>query len=67
LSLKVDNEISNLTLLRLPASERAEEEKDVIDFFAMAMGALAGLVLFIYGVTRLSEGLEEMGTERIVT
>jgi len=61
---KVDNEISNLTLLRLP-SERAEEEKDVIDFFAMAMGALAGLVLFIYGVTRLSEGLEEMGTERM--
>jgi len=31
----------------------------------MAMGALAGLVLFIYGVTRLSEGLEEMGTERM--
>lgn len=31
----------------------------------MAMGALAGLVLFIYGVTRLSEGLEDMGTERM--
>ncbi|WP_445214783.1 Na/Pi cotransporter family protein [Brasilonema sp. UFV-L1] len=36
-----------------------------INFFAMAMGALAGLVLFIYGVTRLSEGLEEIGTERM--
>ncbi|KYC43736.1 Na/Pi-cotransporter [Scytonema hofmannii PCC 7110] len=37
----------------------------VINFFAMAMGALAGLVLFIYGVTRLSEGLEEIGTDRM--
>ncbi|NJR74054.1 MAG: Na/Pi cotransporter family protein [Scytonema sp. CRU_2_7] len=36
-----------------------------INFFSMAMGALAGLVLFIYGVTRLSEGLEEIGTERM--
>jgi len=63
LSLKVDNEISNCS--GSPASERAEEEKDVIDFFAMAMGALAGLVLFIYGVTRHLKGLEEMGTERM--
>lgn len=45
--------------------EEAEEQEEVINFFAMAMGALAGLVLFIYGVTRLSEGLEEMGTERM--
>lgn len=42
-----------------------EEQQELIDFFAMAMGALAGLVLFIFGVTRLSEGLEEMGTERM--
>lgn len=48
-------------------AEAAEEEQELIDFFAMAMGALAGLVLFIYGVTRLSEGLEEMGTERMKT
>ena len=51
-----------------PASERTqarEEEQEAINFFAMAMGALAGLVLFIYGVTRLSEGLEEVGTERM--
>jgi phosphate:Na+ symporter len=52
-----------------PSAEKAasaeEEQEEVIDFFAMAMGALAGLVLFIYGVTRLSEGLEEMGTERM--
>jgi len=27
----------------------------------MAMGALAGLVLFIYGVTRLSEGTRRNG------
>jgi len=43
----------------------AEEKEELIDFFKMGMGALAGLVLFIYGVTRLSEGLEDMGTERM--
>ncbi len=51
------------------ASSGASKEKGgkstVINFFAMAMGALAGLVLFIYGVTRLSEGLEEIGTDRM--
>jgi len=29
------------------------------------MGAIAGLVLFIYGVTRLAEGLEDIGEERM--
>lgn len=52
-----------------PSAPEAEsppaEQEEIIDFFAMAMGALAGLVLFIYGVTRLSEGLEDMGTERM--
>lgn len=47
------------------AEAGAEEQEEIINFFAMAMGALAGLVLFIYGVTRLSEGLEETGTERM--
>ena len=47
-----------------PVSEEADEE-EIIDFFAMTMGALAGLVLFIYGVTRLSEGLEDMGSDRM--
>jgi phosphate:Na+ symporter len=47
------------------SAQAAEEQEEIIDFFAMAMGALAGLVLFIYGVTRLSEGLEEMGTDRM--
>ncbi len=46
-------------------AEAAEEEEEIINFFAMAMGALAGLVLFIFGVTRLSEGLEEIGTDRM--
>lgn len=31
----------------------------------MGMGAIAGLVLFIYGVTRLAEGLEDVGEERM--
>ena len=47
------------------APKKSESKEDVIDFFAMAMGALAGLVLFIYGVTRLSEGLEEISTDRM--
>ncbi|MBW4572932.1 MAG: Na/Pi symporter [Tolypothrix carrinoi HA7290-LM1] len=47
------------------SEKKAGEKEGVIDFFKMAMGALAGLVLFIYGVTRLSEGLEDLGTERM--
>lgn len=31
-----------------------------MNYFEMAMSALAGLVLFIYGVTRLATGLEEI-------
>jgi phosphate:Na+ symporter len=46
-------------------TKRFNSKEEVIDFFKMTMGALAGLVLFIYGVTRLSEGLEDMGTERM--
>ena len=56
-------------IAQAPATSKGEEaeqkEKEVINFFSMAMGALAGLVLFIYGVTRLAEGLEQMGTERM--
>ncbi|BAZ44248.1 putative transporter [Chondrocystis sp. NIES-4102] len=47
------------------SSQSTQQEEKVIDFFQMAMGALAGLVLFIFGVTRLSEGLEDLGTERM--
>jgi phosphate:Na+ symporter len=49
---------------KLPLNQ-AEKKADVIDFFKMGMGALAGLVLFIYGVTRLAEGLEDVGEERV--
>jgi len=48
-----------------PEGSEAKASEEVIDFFRMAMGALAGLVLFIFGVTRLSEGLEDLGTERM--
>lgn len=47
------------------APQKSEGQKEVIDFFGMAMGAVAGLVLFIYGVTRLAEGLEEISTDRM--
>lgn len=50
-----------------PSEEESSpaEQEEIIDFFAMAMGALAGLELFIYGVTRPSEGLEDMGIEQM--
>jgi phosphate:Na+ symporter len=47
------------------ASTGAKERRQVIDFLKMAMGGVAGLVLFIYGVTRLAESLEELSTERM--
>jgi phosphate:Na+ symporter len=40
-------------------------EEVEIDAFNMTMGALAGLVLFIYGVTRLAEGLENVAGDRM--
>lgn len=67
-SAAVVRQQSELYLAQAPVAseaEAAEAQAELIDFFAMAMGALAGLVLFIYGVTRLSEGLEDMGTERM--
>ncbi|MBE9179096.1 Na/Pi cotransporter family protein [Oculatella sp. LEGE 06141] len=42
-----------------------EEEEKTVDFFRIAMGAIAGLVLFIYGVTRLAQGLEDVGEARM--
>src|SRR5262245_66248420 len=36
-----------------------------LDAFGMAMSALAGLVLFIYGVTRLAQGLGDLNSERM--
>jgi len=36
-----------------------------IDYFRITMSALAGLVLFIYGVTRLAQGLEFVAGERM--
>lgn len=49
---------------KLPLSQD-EKEEEKIDFFKMGMGAVAGLVLFIYGVTRLAEGLEDVGEARM--
>lgn len=48
---------------QVPVPEVSSEVK--IDAFKMTMGALAGLVLFIYGVTRLAEGLEHLAGDRM--
>jgi phosphate:Na+ symporter len=45
--------------------EEKKEEKKPISAWGMALSALAGLVLFIYGVSRLAEGLGELNTERM--
>jgi phosphate:Na+ symporter len=36
-----------------------------LDWFAMSMSALAGLVLFIFGVTQLAQGLGDLNSERM--
>jgi len=48
---------------QVPVPEVSKEVK--IDAFRMTMGALAGLVLFIYGVTRLAEGLEHLAGDHM--
>ncbi len=42
--------------------EQKQEEK--IDPIKMTMESLAGLVLFLYGVTRLADGLRSIGSDR---
>ncbi|MBA3441779.1 MAG: Na/Pi cotransporter family protein [Pyrinomonadaceae bacterium] len=44
-------------------AEAAQEGR--LDGFRMVMGALAGLVLFLYGVIRMSEGLKAIAGERM--
>jgi phosphate:Na+ symporter len=36
-----------------------------LDWFSMSMSALAGLVLFIFGVTQLAQGLGDLNSERM--
>ena len=59
---KNNNEVENP-----PSSQRDEgkngdenksKEEGKLDIFKIVTGALAGLVLFLYGVTRMAEGLE---------
>jgi phosphate:Na+ symporter len=45
--------------------EGADEKEKSLSWFSMVMSAVAGLVLFIYGVTRLAQGMAELNTERI--
>jgi phosphate:Na+ symporter len=50
-------------LVAPPGVELAAESN--LDYFKIIMGALGGLVLFIYGVTRLAQGLEFVAGERM--
>lgn len=51
-------------------SDRAQnsvksKEPESMDITKMVMGVLAGLVLFLYGVTRLAQGLEAIAGDRV--
>jgi phosphate:Na+ symporter len=45
-------------------STESKEEGQGLDIFKIITGALAGLVLFLYGVTRMAEGLEAIAGDR---
>jgi phosphate:Na+ symporter len=42
-----------------------DHHTSTLDWFAMGMSALAGLVLFIFGVTQLAQGLGDLNSERM--
>ena len=46
------------------SAESEESEEGNTDITKMLMGALAGLVLFLYGVTRMADGLGEIAGDR---
>ncbi|MDZ8235801.1 MAG: Na/Pi symporter [Nostoc sp. ChiQUE01a] len=46
------------------SSESKPEEQGKLDIFTIITRALAGLVLFLYGVTRMAEGLEAIAGDR---
>jgi phosphate:Na+ symporter len=52
-------------LLAAPGDVQAPVIDGGLSWFAMAMSALAGLVLFIYGVTQLANGLGDLNSERM--
>ncbi|HTU57065.1 MAG TPA: Na/Pi symporter [Polyangiales bacterium] len=48
-----------------PRAQTATDKDQSLSYKDMGLAALAGLVLFIFGVTQLSKGLEELNTERM--
>lgn len=59
---KNSNQAQNSPKEKSSDSEVKKEGK--LNIFKMIMGALAGLVLFLYGVTRMAEGLEALAGDR---
>ncbi|BAZ16971.1 putative transporter [Calothrix sp. NIES-4071] len=45
-------------------SDTKKDSEGKLNVFKMTMGAIAGLVLFLYGVTRMAEGLEAIAGNR---
>ena len=48
-----------------PSNPTSSKESESMDVTKMLMGVLAGLVLFLYGVTRLAQGLESIAGDRV--
>ncbi|MFB2836458.1 Na/Pi cotransporter family protein [Floridanema evergladense] len=64
---KPDNEAQPAPQTESKQAENGEsqgKEEEKIDITKMVMGALAGLVLFLYGVTRMADGLKEVTGDR---
>lgn len=57
--------IDSSLMVVVDAAQAEAAQGGRLDGFRMVMGALAGLVLFLYGVTRMSEGLKAIAGERM--
>lgn len=60
-------EQGNIDVVQNPQkeAESSGKEEGKLDVFKIVMGALAGLVLFLYGVTRMAEGMEALAGDRV--
>ena len=57
--------IDSPLIVVVDAAQAEPAHEGRLDGFRMVMGALAGLVLFLYGVSRMSEGLKAIAGERM--
>ncbi|MBW4683539.1 MAG: Na/Pi symporter [Komarekiella atlantica HA4396-MV6] len=59
-----NNQAQNSEKENSQQNNSADSKEEGINIFKIVTGALAGLVLFLYGVTRMAEGLEAIAGDR---